>query len=87
LDVTEKRIHRLKDLKARTGLTPSTIYDLMGKGRFPKPIKLGGVKASGWLEDEIAAWERERVAERDGKPEDWRSSSPPKRTSTPPPAA
>jgi len=46
---------RLPAVKARTGLSRSTIYLRISEGRFPKPISLGG-RAVGWLEDEIDAW-------------------------------
>lgn len=38
-----------------TGLSRSTIYDLMGKGQFPRPVKLTG-KAVGWPESAVSAW-------------------------------
>ena len=38
-----------------TGLSRSTIYDLMAKGDFPRPIKLTG-KAVAWPESAIADW-------------------------------
>jgi prophage regulatory protein len=38
-----------------TGLSRSTIYDLMSKGQFPRPVKLTG-KAVGWPENAIADW-------------------------------
>ena len=36
-------------------LSRSTIYDLMGKGQFPRPVKLTG-KAVGWPESAISDW-------------------------------
>ena len=47
-----------------TGLAPSTLYELMARDAFPKPISLGA-RAVGWLESEVLAWQRDRVAERD----------------------
>ena len=38
-----------------TGLSRSTIYDLMAKKLFPRPIKLTG-KAVGWSEAKIQDW-------------------------------
>ena len=49
-------ILRLPAVKARTGLSRSTIYHRISQGRFPKQIKLGGERASGWIEEEIDAW-------------------------------
>lgn len=42
-----------------TGLSRSTIYDLMSRGEFPRPIKLTG-KAVGWPESAIAEWLKSR---------------------------
>jgi prophage regulatory protein len=49
-----------------TGLPPSTIYDKISKGTFPRPIKLGR-RSVGWLEAEIVAWQKARIAERDDR--------------------
>jgi prophage regulatory protein len=60
---------RLEAVKQATGLGRSTIYDLMAEDppRFPRPVKPGGenAKAVAWLASEIAAWQRQKVAERD----------------------
>ena len=53
-------ILRLPTVKARTGLSRSTIYLRMSQGSFPKPIALGG-RAIGWLENEIDEWIVERI--------------------------
>ena len=45
-------ILRLPAVKARTGLSRSTIYLRISDGRFPKPISLGG-RAVGWIDAEI----------------------------------
>jgi prophage regulatory protein len=55
---------RIKDVKQRTGLCTSAIYQLKLAGKFPKPIRLGG-NSVGWLEHEVDAWIEARVAERD----------------------
>ena len=48
-------ILRLPAVKARTGLSRSTIYLRMAEGRFPKPIFLGA-RAVGWVDAEVEAW-------------------------------
>jgi len=48
-------ILRLPIVKARTGLSRSTIYQRVADGNFPKPVNLGA-RAVGWLEAEIDAW-------------------------------
>jgi prophage regulatory protein len=52
-------------VKARTGLSDSSMYEAMERGTFPKPIKIGP-KAVAWLDHEIDAWLEARIAERDG---------------------
>ena len=49
------RILRLPAVKARTGLSRSTIYLRISEGRFPRPVSLGG-RAVGWIEAEVDAW-------------------------------
>ena len=49
------KILRLRQVMAKTGLARSTIYDLIKKESFPKPIKLAA-KIVGWLENEIEEW-------------------------------
>lgn len=48
-------ILRLPNVKARTGLSRSTIYQRVSAGTFPPPINLGA-RAVGWIEGEIDAW-------------------------------
>jgi prophage regulatory protein len=47
----------------RYNLPRSTLYALIAKGQFPRPVRLG-VRAVGWAIDELEAWERARAAER-----------------------
>ena len=53
-------ILRRKQVERRTGLSRSTIYLRIQEGTFPRPINLG-VRAVGWLENEIEAWLVERI--------------------------
>lgn len=48
-------ILRLPTVKARTGLSRSTIYLRISQGSFPKQVSLGA-RAVGWLENEIDEW-------------------------------
>lgn len=58
-------ILRLPEVKARTGLSRSTIYARISEGRFPKSISLGD-RAVGWLEHEIQEWLDTRISESRG---------------------
>jgi prophage regulatory protein len=64
-----QRIYRNQEVAALTGYHPDYIRQLVRANRFPKPIPLGGKggRAVGWLEQDIAEWQRQRIAERDGK--------------------
>ena len=53
-------ILRLPTVKARTGLSRSTIYLRISEGRFPRPISLGG-RAVGWVEAEITDWLNQQI--------------------------
>lgn len=49
------RLIRLPEVQHRVGLGRSTIYRWMAKGKFPKPVQLGGYSIA-WAEDEIDTW-------------------------------
>lgn len=53
-------ILRLPAVKARTGLSRSTIYLRIAEGTFPKAVSLGA-RAVGWLEADIDYWLALRV--------------------------
>ena len=53
-------ILRLPTVKARTGLSRSTIYLRISEGSFPKPISLGG-RSVGWIEAEVNDWLRQQI--------------------------
>lgn len=57
-------ILRLPEVRARTGLSRSTIYQRMSKGEFPSPVSLGD-RAVGWVEQEVERWIADRVSSRD----------------------
>ena len=48
-------IIRLPEVKARTGLSRSTIYEQIRDGKFPKQVSLGS-RATGWRESEVNQW-------------------------------
>lgn len=60
-----KVVLRLPLVKARTGLSRSTIYLRITEGTFPKPVSLGA-RAVGWLESDIEQWLTSRVEESRG---------------------
>ncbi len=50
-----RAVLRLPEVRARTGLGRSTIYERMAEGRFPQSVALGG-RMIGWYEDEVERW-------------------------------
>lgn len=57
-------ILRRPDVERVTGLPRSSLYDLVAKGKFPAPIRLSP-RAVGWLEQDIADWQKARIEARD----------------------
>lgn len=54
---------RLDDVKARTGLSRSTLYAYMREGRFPSSVTIS-TRCVAWVESEIEQWISERIASR-----------------------
>ncbi len=50
-----ERFLRISDVIARTALSRSHIYNLIGRNEFPAPRKLGA-RCSRWIESEVDAW-------------------------------
>lgn len=59
----KEKFLRLPEVKARTGLSRSTIYALIEQDRFPRHALLG-MRCVGWLESEIDGWISARIASR-----------------------
>jgi prophage regulatory protein len=60
---------RFPAVEAATGLSRSSIYNLMAQGRFPRPVKIT-TKTVAWPESVIADWlaGRAKVPVREGSP-------------------
>lgn len=54
---------RLDQVKARTGLSRSTIYAYIQEKRFPTPVAISE-RCVAWVEGEIDGWIAERIAPR-----------------------
>ena len=50
------KILRLKEVQRMTGLSRSTIYAEIAKGRFPRQVKLTGARSVGWYESAVIEW-------------------------------
>ena len=60
-----QKLLRLPEVIERTSLKRSTIYDLMEKGAFPRPVKISGARQNAWVESEVDAYVSARIAERE----------------------
>lgn len=63
-----QRFLRRREVVNVTGLPTSTIYEKIASGAFPRPVQISPRRVA-WLETEIAEWQEQRIAERDGAPE------------------
>ncbi|MDE0614965.1 MAG: AlpA family transcriptional regulator [bacterium] len=52
---TYDRLLTRRQIEERCGLSTSSIYRLMDKGLFPRPLRIGS-RAVRWPESEIEAW-------------------------------
>ena len=59
--MTDKLL-RLEAVEQAIGLKKSKIYEMIGKGQFPRPVKLGSINT--WPSSEVAEWISARIAER-----------------------
>ncbi|WP_447780344.1 helix-turn-helix transcriptional regulator [Aeromonas veronii] len=57
------RFIRVREAIQKTGLSKSSIYDLMAQGQFPQTVRLGG-RSVAFVEGEVDAWMVERIAAR-----------------------
>ncbi|WP_311751109.1 helix-turn-helix transcriptional regulator [Proteus terrae] len=56
----EYKILRMDQVLNRTGYSKSWTYKLIGKGEFPKQVKIGS-RAVGFIESEIDEWIEQRI--------------------------
>ncbi len=61
-----RRIWRLPDVMAQTGLSRSTIYSFVSQKKFPAQIHLGP-RSVGWVATEIEDWIEARIDESRGR--------------------
>lgn len=58
------RFLRLPAIIEITGLNRATIYEMIERGAFPRPCKIGA-RAIAWPESDLEDWINERIAERE----------------------
>lgn len=57
------RFIRVRETTQKTGLSKSSIYDLMAQGQFPQTVRLGG-RSVAFVEGEVDTWMAQRMAAR-----------------------
>ena len=50
-----RRLHKRREVEARTGSSRSAIYAGMAAGTFPRPVRIGK-RAVAWTSESIDAW-------------------------------
>lgn len=58
-----RRLIRLSEVKAQTGLCRSSIYAKVARGTFPPAVPLGD-RAVAWDQDEVQLWITEQIGKR-----------------------
>lgn len=58
------QVMRMKGIVKKIGLCRATIYAMINRGNFPRPICIGE-RATGWRESELEAWLARRSAARE----------------------
>ena len=53
--MSTKRVWRLPEVIVQTGLSRSTIYEMIKRGEFPRQFNLG-TRAVGWVAGDVLAW-------------------------------
>ena len=57
---------KLPEVLNRTAMCRSTVYELINRGEFPKPIKVyPGARLNAWLSEEVDGFIAERIADRE----------------------
>ncbi|GAA3898233.1 AlpA family transcriptional regulator [Gibbsiella dentisursi] len=62
-DTRRERFIRLPEVLYTTGLSRSSVYEMISRKQFPAQISLGG-KNVAWLASEVEQWMDERIANR-----------------------
>jgi len=61
-----QKVMRMSAVMVTVGYSKSHLYELISRGEFPRPIKLGA-RAAGWLSGDISDWLDSRIkASREG---------------------
>ena len=64
MDVRTKQFLRRQEVVRVTGIPTSTMYELIARGDFPRPVRLTP-RLVGWDAEEILRWQKGRIMARD----------------------
>lgn len=59
---------RVEDVRLKTGMSKSTIYRMIADNEFPPATNPPGCGFSIWVESEVDAWMKKKVAQGRGQP-------------------
>jgi len=59
-EMSTTTIWRLPEVLRQTGLSRSTIYEMISRGDFPQQVQLGR-RAVGWIAEDVLDWIRAKV--------------------------
>lgn len=62
MSVTETKLIKIDTVLSLVPISRPTIYRLIKKGEFPKPLEIGSSRA--WVEAEIEQWKQARMQAR-----------------------
>lgn len=52
----QPKLMRLRDVLAQTGLSRSSLYRLVDRGIFPRPVKIAGTRLVAWSAAAVSDW-------------------------------
>ena len=55
MSVVEKRALKRKEVLGLVSLSSATVYRMMSRGEFPRPVRVGR-RAARWRSDEVEEW-------------------------------
>ena len=55
MDIQDHRLIKLPEVSQLCGVSRSTLYEMIAKGEFPSPVRVG-VRSVGWRQYEILEW-------------------------------
>ena len=55
MSVVEKRTLKLEEVLGLVSLSRATVYRMMSRGEFPRPVRVGR-RAARWHSDEVEEW-------------------------------